>query len=52
MGNLYQLSENQFKLLGGNIVQIDGPHDKYGRIVKYQKHNSTYLIRGTGNTRK
>lgn len=48
MGNLYQLYENQFKRLGGNEVQIDGPHDKFGYIIKKQD-NGTFLIRGTGS---
>ncbi len=52
MGNLYQLHLNQFIRLLGSVVCINGPYDKYGYIIKYQEHNGTYLIRGTGNEQK
>jgi hypothetical protein len=49
---LYQLFLNQFKrirsMTARQYVQIDGPFEKYGYILKHQD-NGTYLIRGTGN---
>lgn len=51
---LYQLFPNQFKTLrtisARQYVQIDGPFEKYGYILKHQA-NGTYLIRGTGSTK-
>jgi hypothetical protein len=48
---LYQLFPNQFNYLHAagqrQYVQIDGPYDKYGYILKRQD-SGTYLIRGTG----
>ena len=52
MGNLYQLYLSQFTRLSGSTVRINGPHDKYGYIIRYQEHNATYLIRGTGSEPK
>lgn len=45
---LYQLFDYQFKRLENNLVLINGPYDKYGRILEYQEHSKTYLIRGLG----
>ena len=51
---LYQLFAHQFKRLNTTslrqYVQIDGPYEKYGYILKPQA-DGTYLIRGTGNTK-
>lgn len=45
---LYQLFDYQFKRLPSGAVQIDGPFEKYGLIIKKQP-SGTYLIRGTGH---
>lgn len=47
MGHLYQLFEHQFVRLRSGAVRIDGPWDRYGRIIKKQA-DGTWLIRGTG----
>ena len=44
---LYQLFSYQFKRLPTGHVQIDGPYDKYGVIIKKQD-SGTWLIRGIG----
>lgn len=38
----------QFKRLTCGAVEINGPHDRYGLIIKKQD-SGTYLIRGTGD---
>lgn len=52
---LYQLFHNQFKTLGfvgqREIVQIDGPHDKYGYVLSFKKDKKVYLIRGMGKAK-
>ena len=52
---LYQLFQNQFKIIGAigqrQIVQINGPHDKYGYILSYSAERKVYQIRGTGKTK-
>lgn len=47
---LYQLYEHQFKRLPNGYVVINGPHDKYGRLLSGKRENGTYLICGIGNT--
>jgi hypothetical protein len=42
--NLYQL---RTKALPGQAVLIDGPYDRYGRVIKLQD-SGFHLIRGTG----
>ena len=46
---LYQLKEGQFKRLSEDYVVINGPHDKYGRIIKVD--NGVYLISGLGKVK-
>lgn len=43
-GNLYQLKT---KALPGEHVLVDGPHDKYGKVMKLQE-SGFHLIRGLG----
>jgi hypothetical protein len=42
--NLYQL---RTRALPGEHVTIDGPHDKYGQVIKHQD-SGYHLIRGLG----
>ena len=44
---LYQLKESDFKYLNSIFVVINGPHDKYGKIIG-KKENDIFLIRGIG----
>ena len=46
-GNLYQL---RTKAMPGQHVIINGPHDKYGKVMAH-KESGFHLIRGVGNTR-
>lgn len=52
-GGLYQMTVPSPKTLRpGDVVQINGPHDTYGRVLSYYSSNpagTTYLVRGTGN---
>lgn len=43
-GNLYQLRTTA---LPGQYVIIDGPYDRYGRVIKLQE-SGFHLIRGIG----
>ena len=47
-GNLYQLFRNQFGIKNGYVI-INGPYDKYGRIISGPNERGVYLIRGIGN---
>ena len=44
---LYQLTEEHFKYLNYKYVIINGPFDKYGKIIG-KKENGIFLIRGIG----
>jgi hypothetical protein len=55
MGNLYQLHSTP-GLVAGHPVFVDGPHDRFGRIVKTVEEFAPlgqpywlYMIRGTGS---
>ena len=50
MYHLYQLYPYQFERLDGNLVDMNGPHDRYGRILKEQE-GGTFLIRGLGKSK-
>lgn len=44
-GNLYQL---ETKARVGDYVDINGPHDRYGQVIKHQD-SGYHLIRGLGH---
>lgn len=46
---LYQLRETHFTFLPYPHVYLNGPHDRYGKIISVMK--GLYLIRGVGNTK-
>lgn len=46
---LYQLRNTHFTFLSPLHVFLNGPHDKYGKIISVK--NGLYLIRGIGNTK-
>lgn len=48
---LYQLYESQFTWLPNGFVVINGPYDKYGKLLSGKRESGTYLIRGIGNTK-
>ena len=50
-GHLYQLWKHQLVFLKHPYVRIDGPWDKYGKLLSDEcpERNNTYLIRGIGN---
>ena len=50
MGWTYQLGKG-LDLHVGQVVLINGPHDKYG-IVLSKRENGWYVIMGTGSTPK
>lgn len=53
--NLYQPS-CKTELPPGTVVRVDGPHDRFGVVLKTEKRNEngTYvlLVRGTGKNPK
>lgn len=46
-GNLYQLKTNARP---GDYVNINGPHDRYGQVLKHQE-SGYHLIRGLGDNK-
>jgi hypothetical protein len=47
-GNLYQLRYRQY-FPNDSIIFIDGPYDKFGKVITLQSENKSgylYLIRG------